>query len=134
MGNQRWKPPSSKTGTGFFRLLNFIKELWPEDEPRVACFEHPICGRVSSYTMVVTMMDPVAPGAGIRTPALQYHPLRVLYILPLVGFVGAIMCQTNSVSFPLVMEMYFHFHNWRCDAAVLNRHRCTDHRQWQHRL
>jgi hypothetical protein len=51
-------------GKGYFRLLNVIKELWPEEGERARYFDHPVTKRIGGYSMVVTMLDPVAPGAG----------------------------------------------------------------------
>lgn len=50
-------------GGNYFRLLNVIKELWPVGAPRPGYFEHPVVKRVNSYSLVVTMLDPVAPAA-----------------------------------------------------------------------
>lgn len=63
-------------GEGSFRLLNVIRDLWPEEELRPVYFEHPIVRRILSYTMVVTMLDPVAPGAGAM-PA-NPHSIRII--------------------------------------------------------
>jgi hypothetical protein len=64
-------------GKGFFRLINVIKELWPADEARPAYFDHPIIQRIMTYTLVVTMLDPVAPGAA----AMPANPeaIRIRY-------------------------------------------------------
>jgi hypothetical protein len=51
-------------GKGYFRLLNVIKELWPKEEERATYFDHPVTKRIGGYSMVVTMLDSVAPGAG----------------------------------------------------------------------
>lgn len=64
-------------GNGFYRLVNLIKAQWPEDEARARFFEHPIYRTIDRYSLVITMLDPITPGAAAM-PA-NPHALRVRY-------------------------------------------------------
>lgn len=82
-------------GNGFYRLVNLIKAQWPAGEPRARFFEHPIYRKIDRYSLVITMLDPITPGAAAM-PA-NPHALRVRYSVEEQSVTFGIIGPTGKV-------------------------------------
>jgi hypothetical protein len=64
-------------GKGYFRLFNVIDELWPENAPRSAYFDHPIYHRIKRMTVTSATLD--SNTLGVAAMPANPQALRVKY-------------------------------------------------------